>query len=63
VDCDAGDIVGNKDDGLLLVLVGIVGVGLTKDNEDLATGVANARGPPFLSHQSVFKNYGKGIGG
>jgi hypothetical protein len=48
VDGDTRDVVGDEDDGLLLVLVGVLGVGLTKDDEDLAARVTNARGPPFL---------------
>jgi len=42
VDGYAGSGVGNEDDGLLLVLVGVVGVGLSEDDEDLAARVANA---------------------
>jgi hypothetical protein len=48
VDGDTGDVVGHEDDGLLLVFVGVLGVGLTKNDEDLAARVTNARGPPFL---------------
>jgi hypothetical protein len=45
---DTGNVVGDEDDGLLLVLVTIVWVGLAEDDEDLAARVTNARGPPFL---------------
>jgi hypothetical protein len=48
VDSDARNVVGDEDDGLLLVLVAVVGVRLTEDDEDLAARVTNAGGPPFL---------------
>jgi hypothetical protein len=38
----------NQYDGLLLVGVAVVGVGLAHDQVDLAAGVTSARGPPFL---------------
>lgn len=37
-----GGVVGDEDNGLLLVLVGVVGVGLSEDDEDLAARVADA---------------------
>lgn len=49
VDDDTGCLGGNKDDGLLLVLIGVVGICLAQDNEDLAARVTNSGGPPFLS--------------
>ena len=49
VDGHAGGVAGDEDDGLLLVFVRVVGVGLAEDDEDLAARVANAGGPPFLS--------------
>jgi hypothetical protein len=42
VDGYARGVVGYEDDGLLLVLVRVVGVGLTQYDEDLAARVANA---------------------
>ena len=48
VDGDAGGVVGDEDDGLLLVFVGVLCVGLAEDDVDLAAGVAGAGGPPFL---------------
>ena len=48
VDGDARGGVGDEDDGLLLVFVGVVGGGLAEDDVDFAAGVADAGGPPFL---------------
>jgi hypothetical protein len=48
VNSHTGDIIGDEDDGLLLVLVAVVGIGLAEDDEDLAARVTNTRGPPFL---------------
>jgi hypothetical protein len=42
VDGYAGGVAADEDDGLLLVFVLIVGVGLAEDDEDLAARVANA---------------------
>jgi hypothetical protein len=42
VDGDTGGGVGYKNDRLLLVLVRVVGVGFSENNEDLAARVANA---------------------
>lgn len=42
LDCHARDVAGDEDDGLLLVLVGVVGVGLAEYDEDLAARVADA---------------------
>jgi hypothetical protein len=42
VDSDTRDVIGDEDDGLLLVLVGVLGVGLTKNDEDLAARVTDA---------------------
>ena len=39
---DAGCLGGDEDDGLLLVFVGVVGVGLTKNDEDLAARVTDS---------------------
>lgn len=38
----AGDVIGHEDDGLLLVLVAVVGVGFAEDDEDLAARVTDA---------------------
>jgi len=42
VDGYAGGVAGDEDDGLLLVFVLVVGVGLAEYDEDLAARVANA---------------------
>jgi hypothetical protein len=42
VNGDTGSVVGDKNDGLLLVLVRVVGVRLSKNDEDLAAKDANA---------------------
>jgi hypothetical protein len=41
VDGDTGNIVGDENDGLLLVLVAVVGVCLAQNNEDLAAWVTD----------------------
>ena len=51
VNGDARYIVRYQDDGLLFVLVCVVGVCLSEHNINLTPGVANTRGPPFL-HQT-----------
>jgi hypothetical protein len=62
VDSHTRNIVGDEDDGLLLVLVAVVGIGLAEDDEDLAARVANAGGPPFLYGASVINISGVMIG-
>lgn len=42
MDRHTGCVVGDEDDGLLLVFVGVVGVRLSEDDEDLAARVADA---------------------
>jgi hypothetical protein len=42
VDGYAGGVAADEDDGLLLVFVLVVRVGLAEDDEDLAARVANA---------------------
>jgi hypothetical protein len=48
VDSHTRNVIGDENDGLLLVLVAVVGVGLAEDDEDLAARVTNTGGPPFL---------------
>lgn len=53
VDCDALGVGGDKDHGLLAVLVLVCGVGLGHDDVYGAARVASTRRPPFLSRRLV----------
>lgn len=50
VDGDTGGVVGDQNDGLLLVDILVAGVGLAHNDVDLAARVASTGGPPFLSY-------------
>lgn len=57
---DAGGVVGDEDDGLLLVFVGVIGVGFAEDDVDFAAGVADAGGPPLLEWALIKVGSGRG---
>lgn len=53
VDLDPGSVGGDQHHRLALVLVGVVRVGLTHGDEDLAAVVPRARGPPLAAVEEV----------
>src|SRR5712692_1913644 len=52
-DRDAGRVARDEDHRLLLVAVGVLGVRLAHEDEDLAAWVADARGPPLVAVDDV----------
>ena len=48
LDCYTWGICRNDNDGLLFVLVGMVGIGLSQDDINFATRIACTGYPPFL---------------
>lgn len=53
IDGDSRKAGRDQDDGLLLVRVGVVGIGLAHDDVELASRVASAAGPPLGAVENV----------